>query len=95
MAYPVKIFKPNGKLKRIITSAMLEKRADAGLAFQITSAGFSASFVPIERKCKHCGKNFWAAIKGKKYCSKECSGKAFKINARRSAKLKKAAVPSA
>ncbi|MCH7650683.1 MAG: hypothetical protein IIA63_05920 [Nitrospinae bacterium] len=99
MAHPVTVYDGHpdqgGRVVKVITSAMLEKRSDAALALQTTSAGYSNSFIPTERKCKPCGTVFWAALRGKKYCSTDCSRKAFKTGAKRRAQLKKAAAPSA
>jgi len=82
MTFPVKVYGRNGKLKKIITSEMLEKRADADL--------HRANAVPREVECGVCGTVFWTAIKGRKYCHDDCTRKAYTLGQARRGRERRA-----
>ena len=86
MAFPVKVYKKHpdegGKVRRIISTRMLEKRSDLSLAIALKSGEFTASFIPEKLKCPECGRTFVKVTRGQKYCSKNqipyCQQKAHK-----------------
>lgn len=75
----VRIYNPQGKLKKIITEKQLEERGDMILnAF----AGHSTSYVPRQIICLECKKEAWAKHHSRKFCSKTCSDKSFNRGSR-------------
>jgi len=71
MAFPVRIYKKHpdegGKVRRIITTKMLDKRLDALIQ---SGERYSTAHIPAEGKCPECKTMFWISQKGQKYCSR-------------------------
>ena len=74
MLYPVKVLKPNGKVKRVITSEELERRSDAILKH---GDRFNPAEPLREFRCAECGKKDWAnhKQKTKRFCDRKCAEK--------------------
>jgi len=87
MAYEVKVFNPKNELMRVISMEELDARGDA----MLLASAFSSNHKVTEEICDWatCNKKYWKTMKTQRYCTKECSNKAYKASARRFATKRK------
>jgi hypothetical protein len=95
MIHPVTVTNSKGMVVRVITSEELEDRSH-----EICQAGDGhfVSYQIREGKCERqvCQKPFWTRQRGKRYCSRDCSGviqketaKATKVRHKEKLRMKK------
>lgn len=66
MAFPVRVYNPQGQLTKVITTEMLEQRFNAKIEIEIASERSSKPIV--ELVCQYCGNIFFGHKGFSKYC---------------------------